>query len=162
MPDMLVPLYRSGEWKDRKAALAENGIAIRNAIAPEKAPVVKWIFERFGDRWASEAECAFSKTPTTILVAQRDSEMLGFACFDTTALGFFGPTGVDENEEGQGIGTALLIETLKAMQARGYAYGVIGGAGPVGFYERVVNAIAIPDSSPGIYADILRLPRDGG
>lgn len=31
----------------------------------------------------------------------------------------------------------------------------IGGAGSVDFYQRVVNAIEIPDSVPGIYVDRL-------
>jgi hypothetical protein len=41
------------------------------------------------------------------------------------------------------------------MAAMGYAYAVIGGAGSVEFYRRVVNVMEIPDSSPGIYIDRL-------
>ena len=32
---------------------------------------------------------------------------------------------------------------------------MIGGAGPVDFYAKTVSAIPIPDSSPGIYIDLL-------
>jgi hypothetical protein len=41
------------------------------------------------------------------------------------------------------------------MAAMGYAYAVIGCAGSVEFYRRVVAVIEIPDSSPGIYIDRL-------
>jgi len=38
----------------------------------------------------------------------------------------------------------------------GYAYGIIGGAGPTEFYERAVGATVILDSVPGIYADPIK------
>jgi hypothetical protein len=38
----------------------------------------------------------------------------------------------------------------------GYAYGIIGSAGPVEFYQKTVAAIVIPDSSPGVYTNLLR------
>ena len=80
--------------------------------------------------------------------------VLGFACYDATAKDFFGPTGVMESQRGKGIGAALLIACMQAMAAEGYAYAVIGGAGPVAFYEKVVGATVIPDSVPGPYRDM--------
>ena len=50
-------------------------------------------------------------------------------------------------ERGQGIGTALLLATLHAMRDAGYMYAIIGGAGPVGYYEKV-GATVIPDTEP--------------
>ena len=82
--------------------------------------------------------------------------MLGFGCYDTTAKGFFGPTGVDEAARGKGIGAALLLVCLHALYADGYAYGIIGGAGPVEFYEKIVGAMVIPGSDPGVYRGMLR------
>jgi hypothetical protein len=38
----------------------------------------------------------------------------------------------------------------------GYAYGIIGGAGPTQFYERAVGATLIVESVPGIYADPIK------
>ena len=35
----------------------------------------------------------------------------------------------------------------------GYAYAIIGSAGPEDYYAKVCGAIAIPDSKPGIYCD---------
>ena len=37
----------------------------------------------------------------------------------------------------------------------GYAYGIIGGVGPAEFYAKTVGATLIPDSTPGIYTDML-------
>ena len=41
------------------------------------------------------------------------------------------------------------------MKAVGYAYAIIGGAGTMEFYQRVVDVIEIPGSTPGIYVDRL-------
>ncbi|HEV7307743.1 GNAT family N-acetyltransferase [Ensifer sp.] len=152
MPDMLVRLYAlPTEPQSRLGA----GISIRRAMAPERRLVVAWIEKTFGAGWAGEAEAAFSSTPTRMHVAVRDERIVGFACHDVTALGFFGPTGVDESMRGQGIGEALLLASLNAMRDAGYGYAVIGGVGPAKFYERVAGAIEIPDSTPGIYAGML-------
>jgi hypothetical protein len=42
------------------------------------------------------------------------------------------------------------------MRNAGYAYGIIGGAGPVDFYTKSVGATVIPNSVPGIYADPIK------
>ena len=89
-------------------------------------------------------------------IAVKGQELLGFACYDTSAKGFFGPTGVSERARGQGIGEALLIVTLKAMREAGYAYAVIGDPGPVEFYRKRLDTLEIPNSKPGHYAGMLR------
>ena len=65
------------------------------------------------------------------------------------------PTRVLDEEQGGGIGRALLLRSLAAMRAEGYAYAVIGGVGPQEFYKKCVGAMLIPDSVPGIYRDFL-------
>jgi predicted N-acetyltransferase YhbS len=52
----------------------------------------------------------------------------------------FGPTGVLESARGKGIGTALLIAALRGLKEMGYAYGVIGGVGPVQFLRKGCRA----------------------
>lgn len=69
---------------------------------------------------------------------------------------FFGPTGVSSELRGHGIGKALLLASLWGLRELGYVYGVIGGAGPIEFYENSVGAIVIPNSEPGIYTDLLK------
>ena len=85
----------------------------------------------------------------------KEKKIVGFACVEATARGFFGPTGVDPAQQKKGIGAALLLAALHGLHEMGYGYGIIGGAGPVEFYVKAVNAIPIPDSTPGIYVDML-------
>ena len=125
-------------------------------MAFERQFVVDWIELHFPGAWVSEAAVALSQQPATIYVAVKDGMLLGFACYDTSAKGFFGPTGVDATARGQGIGEALLIATLKGMREAGYAYAVIGDPGPVAFYQKRLDALEIPKSKPGIYAGMLR------
>ena len=86
-----------------------------------------------------------------------DRGNLRFACYDATARGFFGPTGVAESHRGKNIGLALLYHTLAAMRAKGYAYAVIGGAGPAEFYAKAVGAVAIEADKEDIYQGLLRV-----
>ena len=55
----------------------------------------------------------------------------------------------------RGIGKALLVASLLGLRELGYVYGIIGGAGPIEFYQKAVGATVIPDSEPGIYTDLL-------
>jgi GNAT superfamily N-acetyltransferase len=158
MPDMLVKLYTLPPLEPEIAALTAQGIMLRRAITPEKHLVVEWVQEHFSEYWKSECEVAFTRQPPSIWLATSDGKLVGFGCYETTARGFFGPTGVDESMRGRGVGRALLIACLHAMRDIGYGYAIIGGTGPVEFYERVVGAILIPDSAPGVYAGLLRRP----
>ena len=155
MADLLVRLYDLPVF-EAEAKTAGAGIVIRRALPPERHVVLDWIGRRFSAHWVSEAALGLSQQPPTLFLALRDGALSGFACYDTTAKGFFGPTGVDEAARGAGIGETLLIVTLRAMREAGYAYAVIGDPGPVAFYQRRLDALEIPGSTPGIYAGMLR------
>jgi GNAT superfamily N-acetyltransferase len=157
MPDLLVRLYDLPEI-EATAKVAAAGFAIRRALPPERSLILDWIGARFSTHWVSEAALALSQMPTTIYIAVRAGVLHGFACYDTSAKGFFGPTGVDEAARGQGIGEALLFATLRGMREAGYAYAVIGDPGPVAFYQKRLDAMEIPKSKPGVYAGMLRAP----
>src|SRR5687767_5730061 len=159
---MLVRLYELPESATLVERLRADGVDVRRALAPEKHVVVSWVRQQFGDGWASECEVSFARLPIACFRAQRGQAVLGFACYDSTAKAFFGPTGVLEAERKQGIGTALLLVTLDAMAAEGYAYAIIGGAGPADFYANTVGAVPIAGSTPGIYANLLREGRPRG
>lgn len=150
MPDLLVRLY------DLPSRRGVEGVELRPALPPEKHVITTWMRERFGPHWASECEVAIGHQPVGCHVALRGAAIVGVACWDATARGFFGPMGTLESERGKGIGAALLLECLHAMAAYGYAYAVIGGVGPKAFYDRVVSTAEIPGSSPGIYRGLLR------
>ncbi len=164
MPDLLVKLYALPPLSPMTEKLAQKNIVIRAPIGPENYAVIAWIREHFGAGWAGEAENAFFRSPKSIFVAVREKtdengtvrgEMLGFACYDATVKGFFGPTGVEKAERGQGIGQALLLRCLHAMHDEGYGYAVIGDAGPVDFYRRCCGAVVIENSTPGVYRGML-------
>lgn len=38
----------------------------------------------------------------------------------------------------------------------GYGYAIVGNAGPTEFFRKVVGAIEIPGSEPGIYVESVR------
>lgn len=148
MPDMLVKLYELPPLEATIAFQREQGITIRRCMPPEKQIVTAWVAEHFNSYWSSEADVGFSAHPTTVMLAHRRDQLLGFACYDTTFKGYFGPTGVDERERGRGIGTALLIKCLHEMRNAGYMYAIIGWAGPTAYYEKTVKAVPIPGSEP--------------
>lgn len=155
MPDLLVPLYKLPTVADKVDALRAEGIVIRRAYPFDLSRVRRFITRHFSEGWADETEAAFARQPITCWIAVHEKRVIGFACVDATAKGMFGPTGVDRAFRGKGIGAALLLVALHGLRETGYAYGVIGGAGPVDFYVKCAGAILIPDSIPGIYVDML-------
>lgn len=159
MSDLLVKLYDLPPLTPHVERVEAQGITLRRPIGPENYAVIAWIREHFGAGWAGEAENAFFRSPKGIYIAVREgeesSQMLGFACYDATVKGFFGPTGVDKTERGKGIGAALLMLCLYAMKEEGYGYGIIGSAGPVDFYKKICGATVIEGSSPGVYKGML-------
>lgn len=154
--DMLVKLYELPPLQPVIQAQQERGILIRRGLAPEKHLVANWVRGEFNEYWVSECEVAFAHQPVGCFIAIENGVLLGFACYDTTARGFFGPTGVDKNAQGKGIGKALLIAALHDMRNQGYGYAIIGGAGPMDFYAKAVGAIEIENSWPGVYGTMLR------
>jgi GNAT superfamily N-acetyltransferase len=156
MTDMLVRLYDLPESGPHVKRLRDKGIVIRRAMPYEKHLVVEWVRDSFGDGWASECDVAFTNHPVSCFAATEAGEIIGFACHDSTCRNFFGPTGVARQKRGNGIGKALFLTCLHAMAAHGYAYAIIGGAGPTAFYADTVGAMPIEGSSPGIYRDQLR------
>ncbi len=155
MTDMLVKLYDLPETLSTFSNLVAPDITIRKPIGTEKSLAVKWVRENFEEGWATEMEVSFSRSPTSSYIAQQGRNMVGFACYDTAALGLFGPMGVIESMQGKGIGKALLLACLVEMKIKGYGYAVIGWAGPQDFYAKIAGAVAIPDSTPGIWKNWL-------
>ena len=151
MPDMLIRLF---EIEDDWRFLAEQkklGIAIRKPIGPEKHVIVNWVSDQFGAGWASETDVAICNSPRTCFVAAKEALIIGFACYDATGLGFFGPIGVEKSHRNRGTGTALMTACLLDMKLKGYGYAVVGAVEATEYYEKTVGAWEIPHSAPGIY-----------
>jgi GNAT superfamily N-acetyltransferase len=156
MPDLLVNLLKLPTLEPSLVSLKAAGINIRRAQPFEITPVRKFIEQNFSTAWADEISVGFAGKPVTVYIATRVGQIIGFAGFECTRKAFFGPTGVDEQERGHGVGKALLIASLWGLRELGYVYGIIGAAGPVEFYQDAVAAIVIPESEPGIYTDLLK------
>lgn len=166
MADMLVKLYTLPDVAPPLSRLRGKGIEIRLAAPAEKRVIAEWVRRHFSDGWAAECEAAIEQRPVCCYIAVEKSQahpatddpyslppekLVGFACFDATTKGMFGPTGVQEEYRGRDIGKALLLASLHEMANRGYAYAVIGWAGPTEFYAKAVGATIIEGSEPGIY-----------
>lgn len=155
MPDMLVHLWKLPQEDPTEALLKQEDIFIRRAMAPDQLRILPRIQELSSLSAAGEASVCFSHTPISLFIATKGAKIIGYACYNATMPDFFGPTAVDPAYRGKGIGKALLLRSLAALRNEGYAYAIIGGVGPIPFYEKTVGATVIPDSDPGVYEDFL-------
>ena len=151
MPDLLVNLLKLPPL-DTHA----SDFLIRRAQPFELTPVRNFVETNFSLSWADEISVGFAHQPVSVFIATINREIVGFAGYECTRRGFFGPTGVIEAARGKGIGQALVLASLWGLREMGYVYAIIGAAGPVRFYQTTVGAIIIPDSEPGIYTDLLK------
>ena len=168
---MLVKLYELPELQPALDALKPVNVSIRPARVGEDHEIETWISRHFESIWSHGIRYAIERSPSSMFIAiekqpadpnrenlyeQPDEQLIGFACFDVSNKGAFGPIGVQPSHEGHGIGRALLLTALHAMWSENYAYAIIGWAGPVEWYKRIVNAQVIPNSEPGPYRGNLR------
>ncbi len=155
---MLVKLYDLAHDWYFVAQQETLGITIRKPIGVEKCVLVEWVAKTFSRTWGSEMAMALGNRPVTCFVAVREGVPIGFACYDASGLGYFGPIGVVESARGMGTGQALLLAALLDMRLKGYGYAIIGmtGGTVLEFYKKAVGAVEIPDSLPGIFKTRIR------
>lgn len=152
MSDLLVPLYNLSEVPEI------DGIWTGRPLPHQAPAVLKFILDNFGSGWEAEASVAFGSAPPkiTVSVVEDSGEIVGFCCYNCTALGFLGPIGVSEEARGRGIGKAVVLRSFHAMKDAGYGYAVIGDAGPVEFFRKFCDARIIEGSTPGIYKNPIK------
>jgi GNAT superfamily N-acetyltransferase len=155
MPDLLVNLLKLPLLEPAMLAAETGGVVIRRAQPFESTRVRSFIENKFSVPWADEVSVGFACKPVSVYLAIVEREIVGFGAYECTRRGFFGPTGVNEDLQGRGIGKALLLACLWGLRELGYVYAIIGRAGPVEFYQKTVGATLIPDSDPGIYRNLL-------
>ena len=151
--DMLVKLYEVQDDPMLMEKLKGEGILIKKAMTPDLTKITTWVRDEFGQGWADECTAGILKGGCWI--ATQDGKMVGFACYDATLPNFFGPTGVQKDMRGRGIGKALLIRCMISMKELGFGYAIIGSAGPMDFYKKAVGAIPIEGSAPGAYRNMV-------
>jgi GNAT superfamily N-acetyltransferase len=145
---MLVPLLALPPVEPLRKRLRKEGIEVRRARAWEQRLLRDFIVERLFPPWADEAAIAFSNKPVSAFLAFEGIRVVGFAAYECTYRGVFGPIGVDAPYRERGIATALLLESLASMREMGYIYAIIGQAGPRAFFEKACGALAVPGDWP--------------
>ena len=149
--DMLIKLYALADDWCFLTEQKQFGIDVRKPIGPESHTILNWVTAHFSAGWASETDVAISNKPRTCFVAVKKNAIIGFACYDATALGFFGPIGVEKTHRKKGTGAALMTACLLDMKLKGYGYAIVGAVKNPAYYKKAVGALEIADSSPGIY-----------
>ena len=137
-----------------------SGVKLVRAFPGDKDILMNFMKEHFGINWAYEAEKAIMSSDVgKCFAAVRDGKVIGVACYDSSARGYFGPIGVLESERGTGVGKALMLRTMHAMYEYGYSWAIIGWVDSAeDFYRKAVNAQYIPGGEPEktVYQNIIR------
>src|SRR5689334_6396184 len=121
MPDLLVNLL-----KLPAATETPREFLVRRAQPFELSIVRAFVAEKFSPRWADEISVGFARQPVSVFVATKEKQLIGFAAYECTRRGFFGPMGVAESAQHDGAGKALLLAALEALREMGYVYAIIG------------------------------------
>ena len=156
MKDLFVNLYEKDYLNEIKLKLKNEEVKIKRLLSPNSDNLIDFVTSHFNSQWASEVKAGAYKENPTCFIATHENEIVGFACYDATAKGYFGPTGVNKNYRGQNIGQLLLLTTLNSMKEAGYGYAVIGSVGKdvVPFYSKYLNVIE-SNSKPNIYSRMI-------
>lgn len=152
--DMIVGLTNLPSYEE------VEGVRIKRAFVGDKDSILEFIGENFSKNWIYEAEHALLEPVSKCFIATENGKVLGFACYDSSARGFFGPIGVLESERHRKIGKALLIRTLESMREYGYAYAIIGWVSSAEmFYRKTVGAEFIKNGNPenSVYSNLIMM-----
>ncbi len=142
--DMIVNLYAKDRWR------IDCKYGTRVVFPSDSERVLNFVRKEFPDEkgWLMEINHALHEGKCVISVIEH--EIVGFACYDCTGKGYFGPFGVAEAHRSKGVGTEIFYECLDQMKSCGYGYTIIGWVDDTAkdFYEKEANAWYIPDSEP--------------
>ena len=61
----------------------------------DRIPILAFVQKQFQKNWVYEVEHALMESVSKCVIATEGGIILGFACFDSSAKGFFGP--IDKN-----------------------------------------------------------------
>ena len=111
--DLIVNLYL--DHLNKEINLKNNDIKIKRVLSPHSDKVISFIESTFTKGWASEAKAALYHNNPTCFIAVKDNDIIGFACYDATAKGYFGPIGVDSGYNGLKL-VSIYYCSIKAMK----------------------------------------------
>lgn len=153
--DMIVSLFNLPTYKE-----SDSAIKIKRAFIGDKDTILQFVERYFQENWKYEVEHALMQDVSKCFIVTENKKILGFACYDSYAKGFFGPIGVDPNYRKRGVGSALLVRTLNAMQEYGYGYAIIGwvSSDVQAFYRKAIDAQPIRgNSEEGVFSNLIFL-----
>ena len=134
MTDYLVDLRRLPPTP----SLPPNNAVYGTQPASRYLDLEYFVGQCFYASWSQELRLAHFRGTCRVLTVQ--DVVVGFACFDATFTGAFGPFGIHPRERKQKLGALLLLNVLQEMRYRDHRYAFIGdvGADVAGFYQRVL------------------------
>ena len=150
--DMIVNLTNLPEMS------INSKVKIKRAFVGDKETILEFVESNFQKNWVYEVEHALMGDVSKCFIATEEGKLIGFACYDSSSKGFFGPIGVLEERRKENIGQALLIRTLNAMKEYGYGYAIIGWVSDAEqFYRKTVGAEFIKGGNPenSIYSNLV-------
>lgn len=161
MTDMLVKLYDLPSPASIALRLDKEGIRFLRAMTLDRQSVLQFVKDEFWSTcpgWVDECDASLLRQPGTCFIAVKEERVIGFACYDGSAKGFIGPVGVATDCRRKGVAQRLLLEVCEAMRSDGYGYAVLGWVSSQSYYAKALNALVIPDSLPGVYAELIVPP----
>jgi GNAT superfamily N-acetyltransferase len=126
--------------------LQSNSTIVRKVNKDDYSCLLRFVETNFSSEWSETIKDGFLLNDPSIYIALSENEIIGFAAFDVYKgkKCYFGPMGVTKSNRIKGVGTLLLHHCLREMKEVGYEYAIIGGAGPIEFYEKACHAVVIP------------------
>ena len=139
--NMMVDLASADlDTRGAKADLARMGITVRRACGEDISAAAQFALETFSEGWRIEVAESARFAPPPLFIAIEGARLVGFAAYDVTGPGRFGPMGTHPDYRHRGIGGVLLKRCLRSLRDRGENEAVIVWVGPIPFYARTVEA----------------------
>lgn len=123
MDSSIVLFQLSDAVKEKEAQLKKNGIIIRPYRRDDLLKFLAFLEQTMPTDWVRVerrnlrklSEGGFSENQITVVV--HNNEIIGYCQFEGA---HFGPFGVSDKYQGQGIGTVLLARTIERMKMEGH------------------------------------------
>ncbi|WP_456274376.1 GNAT family N-acetyltransferase [Bacillus sp. AK031] len=133
----------------QKKEMTNRELTILRAAKTDEERVLEFTAAEFGEPWVKTLKYGFKQQEIPIFLAWKDSNLVGFSSYDVyrRQKGIYGPMGVVKNERKTGAGSMLLHAALQDMKDKGYAYIILGEAGPIEYYEKECGAVVVPKNS---------------
>jgi GNAT superfamily N-acetyltransferase len=108
--------------REKRRVLEGDGLTIEPYRFELTLPLLEFTAKEFPGDWVRVVREAMSRitlgdSPTRLIVAHRNSEVVGFSHHDAER---FGPIGVAASQRGKGLGHVLMFETLEAQKRAGF------------------------------------------